>query len=43
MNKYIAILLLALSWPAFAEAIPDYNRNDWNHWIALDGDCLDTQ
>ena len=43
MQNYIAILLLALSWCAFAETIPDYNRDDWNHWIDHDDDCLDAR
>ncbi len=43
MGKYIAILLLTISWSAFAETIPDYDRDDWNHWTDHDGDCLDTR
>jgi hypothetical protein len=43
MIKYITILFLVLSWPVFAETIPDYNRDDWKHWIDHDGDCLDTR
>jgi hypothetical protein len=43
MIKYLTILLLILSWSAFAETIPDYNRGDWKHWIDHDSDCLDTR
>jgi hypothetical protein len=43
MIKYVTVLLLVLSWPVFAETIPDYNRGDWKHWIDHDGDCLDTR
>jgi hypothetical protein len=43
MIKYVTVLLLVLSWPVFAETIPDYNRGDWKHWIDHDSDCLDTR
>ena len=43
MNKYIAILFLAISCSTFAQTIPDYNRSDLDHWIDHDGDCLGTR
>ena len=43
MKRPIAILLLVIAGSVCAETSPDYNRNNWNHWIDHVSDCLDTR
>ena len=39
----ILFLLLTFSPALFAQTIPAYDRDDWNHWIDNDTNCRDTR
>ena len=37
------VLQLSVTVAAVSSGLPQYDRNDWNHWTDEDGDCQDTR